>query len=443
MAKPIYIKVGGSGPYDPAAGATDCNIPTIKGQELYLEKVGTGTAIYNTYSNLSTGGFRVVTPFVLNDEYFVHLSGLSYGTTTTSYTNGFCFSQVMTALFGRVGWIQSLGSEDPVLNATNLISRSGRYFNDGSFHALTTLQNIKSVMEQIGASDADFNTTLERLQRSIILKCLNGVFSEPEFIQQTLLYNRNYANDSTIQNTGKFSGIRIIVPPVNDVAIQIDSVALMFDSDVTFNLYLFNDAKSAPVWMGEVEAVANTQTIVQLTDIVLNHIGGSNHGGIFYLGYFQDDIGSAKAIYESNVCFVTDTIFGYEMIQADAIGSADFNRNQISYNLVTNGLNPHISVFRDHTWHITKKPALFDNVIGIQMAAMVLEEISYSKRSNSDERLLKDQTAQLGAYLDLNGVVPVSDGPQTFGLKAQVLKELSRVKKSFYPKQKSQSISVC
>lgn len=438
MAKPIYIKVGGSGPYDPAAGATDCNIPALAGMDIYLDNVAPAL-----YTVLSTGGFRVTTPFVLNAEFFVMQSGIAYGTDATNYTNGFDFNQVISALFGRLGWKQPTGT-NPVINSTNLIAKSGRRFNDGSFHSLVTLQNIKATMEQEAASDADFNTYIEGLQRSIILRSLNGIFNQPEFIHQTLLYERFGYMDTPIENSGKFVGVRIKVPPAADMAVQLDSVALYFTEAATFNLYLFNDAKLAPVWTGSVTTVANTQTIVNLTDIVLNHIGGNNHGGVFYFGYFQDDIGTAKAIRESASRFKTSTPYSATMIEVEATGANNFDRNNIGFSIFqTYGINLHISVFRDHTQQIVRKAALFDNIIGLQMAAQTVEQIMYNRRSNGDERVLRDNASSLQASLDLNGVAPISDGPQTTGLKQQITAELKRMKDNFFEKPKAMSVGIC
>jgi hypothetical protein len=440
MAKPIFIKVGGAGPYDPAAGTTDCNIPNLKGMDIFLDHVDP-----STYSVLSTGGFRVNTPFVLDAEFFVMLSGISYGQDATDYTNGFCFSQVMGALFGRVGWKQPEGSANPILNSTNLISKGGRKFNDGSFHSLVTLLNIKATMEQENPGDADFNAFIEGLQRAVILRSLNGIFNNPEFIDQSLLYERfgGYL-DTPIPNAGRFVGLQIKVPPAADLATQIDSVALYFTEDVTFNLYLFNDIKKAPVWVAPVTAVANTSTVVNLDSIVLNHIGSNNLGGIFYLGYFQDDLGSAQAIMENSSRFKTNKPYSAAMIETEAVGSNDFNRKNIGYNIYQGyGLNPHISVFRDHSWQIVKKASLFDNILGLQMSAQIIEMIMFTKRSNGDERVLRDSTTQLSAGLDLNGAIPVSDGPQTTGIKKQITQEAGRMKDSFFPKAKAQSVSIC
>jgi len=439
MAKPIYIKVGGAGPYDPAAGTTDCNIPILKGADIYLDNVAP-----NLYTVLSTGGFRVLTPFVLNTEYYVMQSGISYGTDTTTYTNGFCFAQVMSALFGRVGWLQTTTAADPVLNATNLISKSGRKFNDGSFHSLVTLKNIKGVMEQENANDAAFNAYIEGLQRAVLLRSLNGIFNEPEYLCQGLLYQRWGSQDAVIENTGKFVAWKITAPPAADLATQIDSVSLYFTEDVTFNLYLFNDVKKTAVWVGEVTAQAWNQTVVNLDDIVLNHIGGNNLGGVFYFGYFQDDLGTAKAIREQYSDFVVNRPYGATMVEATTDGAANFVRNNIGYSVYqAYGINLHISVFRDHTWQIVKKAGLFDNVNGLQMAAQVIEMITYSTRSNGTERLLKTETSALNASLDLMGVAPVSDGPKTTGIRSQITKELERMKASFFPKAKPRSVRLC
>lgn len=444
MSKPIVITVGGAGPYDPVAGETDVIVPSIKGLDFYVGAPGYGPIPYSDYSALSAGGFRLIRPLQDTDKYWIYVTGLLYGNDTVgSYTNGFDFNKVLNALFGRIGWMQT--ADSPVLDTTNLISRGGRKFNDGSFHALITLNNIKAIMEQAGASDLDYNAYLVSLQRAIILRTLNGVFNEPELICQSLLYDRwSYgSNDQPVINAGKFVGVQIKVPPRLDMATQIDSVGLYFDSDVTFNLYLFNDIKKTPVYTIQVTAVANDQTVIDLTDVILNYIGGSNHGGVFYLGYFQDDLGSAKAILENNVSFKGNTPYGAITIEAAATGATEFNRSNISYSLKSNGLNPLLSVFRDHTWQVVKKASLFDNLIGLQMSAQVVEQSLFANRSNSTERAVKEGMDKVQASMELSGVAPISDGPKTTGLRKQIEQELNRVKNSFFPKAKAMSVSLC
>ena len=228
-----------------------------------------------------------------------------------------------------------------------------------------------------------------------------------------------------------------------DLATQIDSVALYFDAVATFNLYLFNDIKKLPVYTVEVTTVANDQTIIELPDVILNHIGGSNHGGIFYLGYFQDDAVTAKAICENNVCFKANAPYAAIPMEATPLTSATFDKSTIGYTLQSNGLNPHLSVFRDHTWQIIKKPSLFDNLVGLQMAAQVIEQSLFANRSNSTERAVKEGMDKIQASMELMGVAPISDGPHTTGLRKQISQELERLDKAFCNDIKSRVISTC
>lgn len=445
MAQPVQIVVGGGG-VNPVAGATEYNNPQLAGLTGYVDRSGYGIWGYENYEILPTGGFRLLNGFTFSDGevmFFVP-TGLNYGVADTSaYTNGFNATQVLSALVGRVGWVQEPGFA-LTLDATNLTSRSGRRFNDGSFHSLVTLQNVFDTMPQRGASQLQFNAWLTALQRGIILRCLNGVFRDPEYISQSLLYCRDDADGGTaISNTGKFVGVQITVPKSPDIAVQIDSVALLFDGAATFNLYVFNDLKSAPLKTVEVTTEANNQVVVSLQDCILNHIGGSNHGGIFYIGYFQDDLGSVRAIREDDADFTHGHVYRAEPIESDATGATSFDRDEIRYTRESSGINPHISAFRDHTWKIVKKPSLFDNVIGLQMAAQIMEQMMFTMRSNATEREGKTAAQQMQLSVELTGVAPITDGPHTTGLRKQIQQELERLSKAFQPSFKSTVLQTC
>jgi len=446
MAQPVQIVVGGGG-VNPVAGATEYNNAALAGVQGYVEKSGYGIWGYENYEILATGGFRLLNglTFSQDDVLFFVPTGINYDTAGTSaYSNGFNTNKVLTALVGRLGWIQEPGFA-LTLDSTNSTSRSGRRYNDGSFHSLVTLQNVLDTMPQRAASASQFNSYLTALQRGIILRCLNGVFSEPELISQSLMYTRDEPEYiETVPNTGKFVGVQITVPPAADIAVQIDSVALHFDGARTFNLYVFNDLKTAPILIKEVTTEANNQVIVDLQDCILNHIGGANHGGIFYIGYFQDDLGSVKAIREDDADIAEGTVYRTEFIESKVTGPLAFNRNEISYIRESSaGINPHITVFRDHTWSIIKKPALFDNVIGLQMAAQIIEQMMFTMRSNGTEREAKDATSRMQLALELTGTAPITDGPHTTGLRKQIDQELKRLAAAFQPRKKSTVLQTC
>src|SRR6478735_10816396 len=124
MNKPVEIVVGRGHDYDPVAGTTDCLMPLYAGQSFWLEKTGYGTYDYNKYQALSGGGFRLLGAgniFVDGERFYVHFTGLSYGTDETSYTNGFDHNKVINALFGRIGWREG----DIDLSTLNELSKSG------------------------------------------------------------------------------------------------------------------------------------------------------------------------------------------------------------------------------------------------------------------------------------------------------------------------------
>jgi hypothetical protein len=447
MNKPFEIVVGGTGPYDPAAGTTDCNIAILRGVVLWIEKIGYGTYDYSRYTALSTGGFRLTdTTFSVGERYYVHHTGIAYGENYGSYSNGFNLSQVISALFGRVGWKQSSITGSPAINATNTLSKSGRYFNDGSFHSLVTVANITKTMEEVAASEASLNAYLEQLQRSIIIRSLTGVFNPPEYVSQTLLYTRYGGNDEVQPNEGKFVGVRVKVPPTVDLATQIDSVSLYFDKTCSFNLVFYCDTVKAPIAVIPVNAIAYTQTQVTIPDMVLSHVSQNYHGGIFYVGYYQSELAAqgAHAINELERRFTHGHPFGYDYIQSNVVTPGpDFNRREVSCSNRTFGLNLHVSVFRDHTWQITKKVALFDNLVGLQMAAQIVEQIVFNIRSNGSERLLKDQVATLMTQMELSGSAPISESPQTVGLRQMIEQETRRIKESFFPSSEAMSVSLC
>lgn len=391
---------------------------------------------YSTYEDLPAGGFRLLGGLETSaDEvWFVTIVEPGSSTASGNYSNGFNVPAVIAALENRIGFRQPTGSGVPTLTSAVTTSTSGRYFQD--FHSLVTVENIKATMPQAGASDAQLITYLQDQRKAAILRALNGVFNDAQVIDQPqFVYERYGMNDVLENNAGKFVGIRIEVANTPDAAVQLDSLQLYFDTAVTFDLYLFKDGILAPVWTLEVEADANSLTDVSLTGKVLNR-------GLYYLGYFQDDLGSAKAYRQQVTGELEPSYFCAETMMSGATGATTFNRDEISYPEQPIGLNVEISSFKDYTTAIKRKAAMFDELVGLTMAYSVIEQTIYAVRSNANERTLKDQLDKVGIQLDLNGVAPISDSPRVTGLKQRIERELKRVKQSFYPTSKAKTIEL-
>lgn len=428
MANPIEIVVGAVG--GPVAGTTDWNSASLAGVAGYLQRSGYGTLSYSSYTLLTGGGIHLTdSVFSANEVYFFIPTGISYVSPSSNYTNGFNYAAVLYALINRIGWRNStISANIGLVDSTNQVSKSSRYFSD--FHGMVTADNLKDVQENPQISNADFNAYLDSLQRSVIMRALNGVFSAPEYIEQVLLFERFDRQDLPIVSSGNFVGFYITVGKAFDMAVQIDSVTLKFESDVTFPLYLFKSGKKNPIWSQSVSAVGGDMTVINLADVVLNYIGAATKGTTFYFGYFQSDLGSVRAIRENIIAWNKTLVFGAYPFKSVATGN-DFDRNIIGYTDVNFGLNLEMSSFKDWTQIIVKKPNLFDELIGLTMAYVVLEQIIYSVRSNKTERILKEGLTLASLIQDLNGVVPVSDGPPAVeGLSKRIQRELAKVRKA-------------
>ena len=358
-------------------------------------------------------------------------------------TNGSDTDKVKSAMAGRLGWMQPTQAGSPVINSTNLGATSGRFYNDGSFHAACTIDRLKSSQEDASITDANLNALLITLDQSVSMRVINAVFNRPQLIEHTLVYERvSNVRNIPVPNSGNFCGYRIKVGK-GDWAIQLNSISLFFDSVATFNIYLFNDLKLAPLKTQSVTTEANSQTVVDL-GWVLNYIS-TNKGGLFYIGYFQDDLvaTSTHAIDEQLNMWAASKVFGAYPFQAPKkAGQLDFNRINPSVVFRTYGLNLEVTSYRDYTQTIIQNPHLFDNARGLGMAIGVLETIKYSTRSNAVERQSKDAIGTTELNYDLNLAFPNDDRPFIAGLKAQLMQELNRISQSFFPKAKAMSVGI-
>jgi hypothetical protein len=439
MLQPFQITVGGGDLYDPAPGGSTISIPFLAGFRFYIESTGVGTWKEVNWSRRNDGGFNLLNgfSFSLNDVFTVHVTG-GFAVTTVegSYTNGYNLEKVMAALFARLGWKQPDKAGSPAIDAVNALSNSGRYFNDGSFHALVTIDNIKACMEEAGATDLNLNSYLTTLQQSIILRALNAVFDGPERIEEVKLFERYGYNDQDIANDLKFVGYEINVANARDVAVQLDAIHLYTTTGTSVQLYLFKDGVKDPVWTESFNAgVARATTEFQVNDVILTT-------GRYWLGYFQDDlIDGNQGIWEQVECWNKSFMFSAKPVIMDTADHQIDIENR-SYPNQTFGLNLELSSFRDNTRQIIRKANMFDELIGLSMASVVMEQVIYAVRSNATERILKDQVEKMGLQLELNGQVPLSEGPKIFSFKQRIDREARKVKELFYPKQKSVTVNL-
>lgn len=439
MIQPFQIVVGRGQQYDPVAGQTTVSIPILKGVRYWVSATGLGFLPESGYENPTDGGLTLLggADFQSGATYTIIPQGPNWSMPATdAITNGWQYDRVMNALFGRVGWRQPTEAGKNVLNGYNTASASGRYFQ--SFHALVSPTLIRDVQENRGMTDLQFNDLLIDLQKDCILATLNTVFNKPQLIENKLLFETDDADGlQLVNNQGNFVGVKIRPTRQEVFSAQIKSVQLYFDSAVTFNLYLFHSSKKSPVKTQSVTAVAEELTTVTLTGFFLDN----RLSGEYYLGYFQDDLGSAKAIHLDDYPN-SFTILHTDFIETPKItGQTNFKRDGIGENRYNYGLNMQIAVFRDYTRMVEDQAHLFDEAIGLQMAVRVLEMYQNSVRSNRTERITADHATQIQTDLNVEG--PTDEMPVMPGLKSRLRKEFDRLNENFFPRTKAKIVNVC
>lgn len=350
----------------------------------------------------------------------------------------------MTALLNRRRWRQPTRTDFLGALTGNNVWTGDDLTMSPVFEAIHKIVNPYNVWRVQDDKDIDidgFNDYLQQLQTDCILKCLNGVFNKHEYLERKLMFERFGRQDylDQVPAVPVFVGVRILPARSFGISCKIDSLALLFNGAVTFDMYLFHDsAPLVPISTTSVTAVGNTQTIINFPEFVLNY-SEKNKSGFYYFGYFQSDLGNVRAIDEIVEEFNTTNYFGVVPVELPVAGGYTVNVNNISFTMKTHGFNIQISAFRDFTQQIVNSSWLFDDLIGLQMAADVIEMIQNTTRTNKDERVTAEMTAQL--YKDLNLAAPSDSNPYVSGIKLQITREINRVKCEFFPKFKPTAIT--
>ena len=337
--------------------------------------------------------------------------------------------RIKSEMFGGVGWRQTTLTGFPVINAANLVARSGLIFQDAT--SFVTIQNIYDCQQDSELNDANFNTYIENLQKSVILEsCEKVQNNESDFIQSVNLYPYEKLFKNTLDPQSRFVGFQIKNSKLTNVLSKINWIELSFDSVKTFNVYLYNSNKpKSPIKTQQVTTVANESIIVNLEGWELAD-SETFKGGYFYWGYFEDDLDGAKALkkdYElsdyqvkTRCNYVTPMVMEYSGTTIDVESGIETND--------TYGLNFGIDSYNDYTELFIRNKSMFYQVIYYQMAEKVYHLINTSVRANLVERLTKEYVNQMGFELYGNRELGIE------GITGKLKRSIDNLKKTLFYK---------
>lgn len=351
-------------------------------------------------------------------------------------TNGFNPTTVYSALSTRLGWRMPTSTSFQFTGeGLGVDGDSGRYYDD--FHPIVNIANILDIQqdETIGASD--YGLYLESLNKSNIFSVLNAVFDKQYEVENGLLVDECDECSTTISSGTNFVGWKFEV--ADGYALKALSAILTFDSVATFNLYLYHSKTKAALKTKSVTTLANEQKVVDLTDWVMDAY--SYKGGHFYIGYFQSDLGSAKAKDATEESEVYKTFDACTVSVAHS--GAILDTTQQSYGGSNSyGLNLDVVSYRDYTKKIITAPHLFDNALGYNMAANIIENFIFTMRTNGTERKLNNDDLNR-LYLSLNTADNSDVNPYVSGIKRNLQKAIKELKNAFFERGTNKVLTPC
>lgn len=347
-------------------------------------------------------------------------------------------------LYQRLGWREPTKTGyTGILDAANKTSNSGLYFQ--SYHPFVTIENIKSCQPDKDISSVNFNAYLLNLQKDVILKIINSVFKgQDDMLEESILYDRENVVTKTITNGTDFVGYEITLAKLPDIVAKINTLIGEFDGVATFNIYLYHSSKQDALKTQEIVTVASEAKLQNpSSEWALYYDTSTYKGGKFYIGYYQSDLGSIKALNRNwNNASVKNRMnhLGLLPIKVTPNGVSLFDINAIQYTGDTYGLNFDISVHKDFTQTIIDNKQLFDDAIGLSMAVEILKLIYSSGRSNLAERATKEFVAT--AYNELYGSPDIEEIPKSKGIMKELYIEIQRVKKALFKKDKIKTVTL-
>ena len=355
-----------------------------------------------------------------------------------SISNGFDIARVVPALTARVGWQQPTNADfDITLDATNLQCLSQRYFNFE--HPSCSAVRILEVQENPTISGTDFNSYLTYLKKEVAMNALASVFVEDALIEKsTMMWEKQFRTGYiTIPNAHKFCGLQLKMA-TGDYGVKIESLALQFSAPCTVTIYLYNDLRKDALWSHEFTITkGNDQQIFNLndpdyTEIILNRLAANNKGGVFWIGYYQDEIEAQGVTAADNYLnwWASICLLGYQSFEAVAdYANHTFVRTQYTSNYRTYGVNLQVSGYKDYTNQICGQPQMFDNLQRMMMAYKCITDAINSNRLNADQR--NNYESYLSVYNQMETAPKWASSEKKIGLATRIENEIQRLQDTF------------
>jgi len=316
---------------------------------------------------------------------------------------------IQNCMTSLLGWRNDANTSVPqITNTALLTSDSGLFYND--FHPLLLIENIANTLPE----DKTIDNYLTEKVNSGINKALTKVVLEKKLNESTkTLLNSSKLFDGigrfqdTVISNGRFVGVELEIFPSYGAKVIIDKIGLQFTQTQTnLPIYIFHTSQLDPIkTVTATTTKANSLEWLTLSETIdLSYLSETyDSGGMFYIGYFQDDIsgqaikkefnfldgpcntcrGGANAmkVWNERLNFVR--IVPIEVANGSLNGTQMFDYTKRKYNATNNfGLNFGVTVQCDISQYLCEQKLILTDLIGKQVAVDILNDMKHSTRLN-------------------------------------------------------------
>ena len=333
-------------------------------------------------------------------------------------------NRVITELKKVIGWRNWYDpAEIPALAVALSSTESGQYYED--YHALVRLDYIQALIR----SNDTLNNYLDNVETAAINQMLGDLALKKQLnnhglsiATNDLIYHNIIRGDSII-NEGKFVGVEFCIDSKIGIKAIINRIGLYFTNTESINLYLFNSLQPTAI---TTIPYANTsinsfQWITAAIELELDKGTQSpspdTSGGIWYLGYYQNDLtgqaikynrldwrngycnscdgGTAASRYLSISKYVKMTPFYIPSASVPPTGEL-FDVANVRYDYTNNfGFNFNISINCDLSQFFIDNRQNLKKAIGTYVVHQILSNYVFSSEVSGLEQSVKDNAFEV------------------------------------------------
>lgn len=202
-----------------------------------------------------------------------------------------------------LGWRQHHDTAEIEIEEALTQTETGEYYQQK--HSAMTLDNIQALIPE--------NYDLDQYLKDVVTDSTNEIFNDliqyrqvkdfgKTLLDQATLLNKYGSARDTIVNQNRFVGFQIRPKAMTGLTAVINAIGLQFDKQTAFTMYLFHSAVTEPLKEIEVTTAGSGWKWTLTSEELSAFDSDKYHGGVFILGYYQEDLlaDGASAINYSN-----------------------------------------------------------------------------------------------------------------------------------------------